>query len=246
MKLVADLHTHTIASGHAFSTIQEMAQAAAQKGLKYLGFTEHGPTLPGGPHIYFFYNMRIVPTEMYGVQILRGVEANIIDKEGNLDLPAEILDHLDLIWAGFHLYQSPPWSREENTQALIKALRNPYVDGIVHPGNPEFPIDAQAVVQIVKETGKVLEINNSSALSRQGSQTNCLRIARLAKEMEALVMVNSDAHISYDIGRCDRVLSLVQEAGLGEKDILNASVERIQEFLTRRKKEREKLIIPKI
>ena len=244
MKLVADLHIHTVASGHAFSTIQEMAQAAAEKGLKILGFTEHGPTLPGGPHIYFFYNLRIVPTEMYGVEILRGVEANIVDKEGNLDLPTEILDHLDLIWAGFHLYQSPPWSREENTKALIKALNNPYVDGIVHPGNPEFPIDAEAIVQAVKETGKVLEINNSSTLSRKGSHENCLKIACLAKEMGAKVMVNSDAHISYDIGRCDRVLSLVEEAGLQDRDILNTSIERIKDFLAWRKKEREKLLGP--
>lgn len=244
MKLAADLHIHTIASGHGFSTIQEMAQTAAEKGLKMLGFTEHGPTLPGGPHIYFFYNLRIVPTQMYGVEILRGVEANIVDKEGNLDLPTEILDHLDLIWAGFHLYQSPPWGKEQNTRALIKALQNPYVDGIVHPGNPEFPIDAKAVVQAVRETGKVLEINNSSTLSRKGSHENCLEIACLAKEMGAKVMVNSDAHISYDIGRCDRVLSLVQEAGLQEEDILNTSVERIKDFLTWRKKEREKLTGP--
>jgi len=240
MKMMADLHIHTVASGHAFSTLQEMAQGAAKKGIKILGFTEHGPALPGGPHIYFFYNLGIVPREIYGVEILRGTEANIVDKEGNLDLPAELLAILDLVWVGLHLYQSVPWSREENTQALLKALANPYVDGIVHPGNPEFPIDAEKVVRAVKETGKVLELNNSSFLSRQGSQENCLKIARLAKEVGALVMVNSDAHISYDLGRLDRVNCLLQDAGLQEEDILNTSVERVKNFLAKRQKERER------
>lgn len=246
MKLVADLHTHTVAAGHAFSTIQEMAQAAATKGLKFLGLTEHGPQLPGGPHLYFFYNLRIVPTRMYGVEILRGVEANIIDKEGNLDLVPEILDPLDWILAGFHLYQASPWTVEENTEALIKVLRNPYVDGIVHPGNPEFPIDAEKVVQAAKETGKLIEINNSSVLSRKGSHKNCLKIARLAKEMGVQLMVNSDAHISFDVGRCDRVLDLIEEAGLTEENIINTSEKGIKAYLMKRRKEREKIIIPKI
>lgn len=46
MKTQLDVHTHTVASGHAYSTIQEMATAAAHMGLKILGITEHGPSIP--------------------------------------------------------------------------------------------------------------------------------------------------------------------------------------------------------
>ena len=53
MKIELDVHTHTIASGHAFSTLQEMAQAAADKGLKVLGITEHSPGVPGSFAIPF-------------------------------------------------------------------------------------------------------------------------------------------------------------------------------------------------
>lgn len=240
MKLVADLHTHTIASGHGFSTLEEMAKAAGDKGIKILGFTEHGPRLPGGPHLYFFYNLRVVPEEMYGVRILKGVESNIVDQEGNLDLPKELLYPLDIVWAGFHLYQNPLWSKLENTKALINTLYNPLVDGIVHPGNTEFPIEIEPVLQAAKETGKVMEINNSSLWSRQGCEENCLQIATLAKKLGVMLMVNSDAHISFDIGRHDRVLTLMEKAGLKEEDVLNTSVKRIEEFIMRRRKEKEK------
>lgn len=242
MKLVGDLHTHTIASGHGYSTIQEMAGSAKEKGLEVLGFTEHGPKLPGGPHIYFFYNLRVVPENIHGVRILRGVEANIVNQEGQLDLPEELLAPLDVVWAGLHLYQNPVWNREENTQALVNALHNPYVDGIVHPGNPEFPLEIEPVLQAAKETGKVLEINNSSLLCRKGSEENCLRIATRARELGVTMMINSDAHISFDVGRQDRVLNLVKKAGLTEKDILNTSLEKINAYLAKRKEEKAKLI----
>ena len=47
MKTLLDVHTHTIASGHAFSSLQEMTMAAKEKGLEILGITEHGPHIPG-------------------------------------------------------------------------------------------------------------------------------------------------------------------------------------------------------
>src|SRR5512146_3220126 len=54
LKIVADMHTHTIASGHAYSTVNELAHAAAAKGLAAMAITDHGPALPGGPHLYHF------------------------------------------------------------------------------------------------------------------------------------------------------------------------------------------------
>jgi len=124
---------------------------------------------------------------------------------------------------------------------MINALYNPYIDGLVHPGNPEFPIELEPVLQVAKETGKVLEINNSSLLCRQGCEENCLQIAKMAKNIGVQLMVNSDSHISFDVGRHDRVMPLLEKAGLREKDILNSSQERLEEFLARRKKEKEQL-----
>jgi putative hydrolase len=71
MEIIADMHTHTVASGHAYSTVNELAQAARAKGLKALAITDHGPTLPGGPHLYHFGAMRFIPTLIDGVRIFR-------------------------------------------------------------------------------------------------------------------------------------------------------------------------------
>ena len=74
---VLDLHTHTLVSGHAYCSLREMAKAAADKGLEVLGITEHAPAMPGTCHKYYFENLKIVPREMYGIQLLLGSEVNI-------------------------------------------------------------------------------------------------------------------------------------------------------------------------
>jgi hypothetical protein len=69
-KVLLDVHTHTVASGHAYSSLQEMAQAAADKGLQVLGITEHGPSIVGTCPLVYFRNMFVVPRQLYGVKIL--------------------------------------------------------------------------------------------------------------------------------------------------------------------------------
>ena len=75
MKLIADLHSHTLMSGHAFGTIREMAQAAADMNLPILGITEHAPGIPGTVHPIYFWNLRCVPKELFGVRVPRGRQA---------------------------------------------------------------------------------------------------------------------------------------------------------------------------
>ena len=83
MKTLLDVHTHTIASGHAFSTLQEMAAMAAEKGLQLLGITEHAPGIPGTCATIYFRNLHVVPRQMYGVELLLGAELNITDYKGS-------------------------------------------------------------------------------------------------------------------------------------------------------------------
>lgn len=238
IKLVADLHVHTIASGHAFSTVAEIIQAAAQKGLEAVAFTDHGPAMPGGPHRYHFGNLYALPEKEKNVEILRGVETNIIDKDGTVDLPDNYLRSLDLVWAGLHYPCLPPASRSINTETLLNALENPYVDGIVHPGNPDFPIEEETVVLAALEKGKLLEINNSSFVARRGSKTRCYEIAKLISRHHALIAINSDAHIAREVGRSEKALELVIRAGIKQEQVINADLQRLRGFLQKRGKRR--------
>lgn len=235
MRLVADLHTHTIASGHAYSTIKEIAEAAQQKGLELVAITDHGPNEPGAPHWYYFDNLPVVPKRIAGVEVLKGVEANIIGWEGELDLDLETLSRLDLVAAGFHTRETG--SVEENTHTMIKAMAGGLVDIIVHPGNPRFAIDPVRVVEAAQKYGVVLEINNSSLTAgsfRRGSRGNCLKIARLAAEAGITVVVGSDAHWAEDVGEFGLALELLLEAGVKPEQVLNTSVEKIKSYLEKR------------
>ena len=125
-KVELDVHTHTVASGHAFSTLQEMAQAAAEKGLKVLGITEHSPGIPGTCNPIYFRNLHVVPRRMYGIELLLGAEINIIDTKGTLDLDEKTMQMLDIRIASIHSLCYSQSTREENTQGMINAIANPY------------------------------------------------------------------------------------------------------------------------
>jgi len=238
MRLLADLHVHTLASGHAFSTVEEVVRAAAEKGLEMVALTDHGPAMPGGAHEYHFGNLRVLPDLLQGVEVLRGVEANVLDVHGRLDLPEVYLERLDLVLAGLHVPCLPPADRAANTLAMVNALRNPHVDIVVHPGNPEFPVDFTEVVRVAAAEGKALELNNSSFLVRKGSREFCEEVARLARQFGALVSIGSDAHFSGDVGNFAQAVELALAAGVLPEQVLNSSARKVSEFLTARGKKR--------
>lgn len=234
IKLESDLHVHTTASGHGYSTIKENVEAAKEKGLKAIAITDHGLNMPGGPHLYHFTNLISLPRTLEGVEVLRGVEANIIDEKGNLDMPDLVMsDYLDIVLAGLHEgtgYEGT--SKEENTEAMIAAIKNPYLHVITHPDNPKYPIDVERVVLAAKEYNKALELNNSSFIVRPGNSHICAQIAKLCKKHNVLVSINSDAHISYNVGEISKAGSIAIKAGIQKSQIINSSLEMLHEFLT--------------
>lgn len=234
MKLVADLHVHTVSSGHAYSTIEEYAAQAKRIGLEMIAITDHGPAMPGGPHYYHFSNMRMIPREIDGVKILRGIEANIINDKGEIDLSEQEIKWggLDIILAAFH----PRLGYEDqgegkNTEVLLKAIKNPRVNVIAHPGNPKYPVNVEAVVVAAREYGVLIEINNSSDFSRPGSHETCLKFARETKRAGSKVIIGSDSHISSMLGEFSSAVKLAYEAGLSEEDVVNSSQEMIKRYI---------------
>lgn len=235
MKIVADLHIHTVASGHAYSTVLENVAAAAAKGLAMIAITDHGPQMPGGPHEYHFGNLKAVPSELFGVRILKGIEANVIDREGSLDLPEERLSNLDIVLAGLHTVCSPYGSVLENTRMMVNAMKNPWVDAIVHPGNPEYPVDAETIVKAAVEYDVALEINNSSLrVSRAGSRPYCENIASLAKQYGTKIILGTDSHFALAIGNFDEAIEVLEKYGICPESVINSSVENVLRHLNRR------------
>ena len=161
MTPLLDLHTHTIASGHAYSTIQEMAQAAAQKGLQILGITEHAPSLPGACNAIYFRNLHVVPREMYGVRLLMGVELNILDYTGRLDLDEHHYRCCDLRIAGMHILCWQGGTRLQNTDGMLTAIHNPWTHIISHPGDGTAELTYEPIVLAARNTHTLLEITKT-------------------------------------------------------------------------------------
>lgn len=234
MKIELDVHTHTIASGHAFSTLQEMVQAASEKGLKLLGITEHAPGIPGSCSPIYFRNLYVVPRRMYGIDLLLGAEINILDCEGNIDMDEFYLNLLDLRIAGIHSLCYAGGTPEENTHGMVQAIANPYIHIISHPGDGTAKLNFEPIVLAAKEHHTLLEINNSSlrpCRKKMDARDNNLEILRLCKRYEVPVILGSDAHISFDIATYDYALQLVGETEFPEELIMNTSVEKFKTYL---------------
>lgn len=240
-----DLHVHSNTNPHVYSTIKENIDYAKSIGMKVIAITNHGPALDDSIHWWAISNIKILPEYIEGVRVLKGVEANIVGENGELDINQAIYKNMDIILAGFHgthLYAKNK-DIEKNTRAAINLMKTQKIDILAHPGNPQFPIDYKEVVRVAKEMNVAIEINNNSLNgARKGSEENCKTIARYAKEMGCYICVNTDAHFYSQIGHTPFARKIVDDLNYPKELILNYSEEILNNFLELRKKLRPKKI----
>lgn len=204
--------------------------------LKVLGISDHAPSMPGAPHMYYFSNLSVLPEKVDDLILLKGVEANIMDYEGNIDMAAETLEKLDYAIASLHPPCIDPGTREENTNAIIGAMKNPYVKIIAHPDDSRYPLDYEAIVMASKEYNVALEINNSSLrpLSfRTGAHENVRTILKLCKKHGVKIILGSDAHFSLAVGNFPNCLDIIKEVDFPKDLIINYSKDAINHLLNK-------------
>lgn len=234
MKIIADLHTHTVASTHGFSTIKEIVDVAAQKGLSAVAITDHTPASTDGPHVWHFHNLhKAIPREINGVKIIYGAESSIIDYEGSLDFPHEECAALDWIIASFHKDMLKPASFEEHTNMYLKLAENDDVDVIGHCATVVCPFDYEKCLKKFKEYGRLVEINEGTILWKN-TRENYREIIRICKKYEIPVVINTDAHFCTIVGDATQSLALAEEIGLSEKLVVNADWDRLYAYIQSR------------
>lgn len=234
---ILDLHNHTIASGHAYNTLYEMIDSAAEKGIALLGISDHAPKIPGACHPFHFINFKVVPREIHGVKLLLGCELNILDYEGNVDLKPIFLNSLDYAIASIHEPCYDCGTTAQNTDAYLGALKNPAVQIIGHPDDARFPIDYDTLTAAAKEHNKLLEVNASSL------EPSSRRFARAAENYRTMlercmhyqtsIIINSDAHCEYSIGMHDKVHEILEELKFPEELVVNASIDRLRPYIAK-------------
>ncbi len=248
MKVTADYHTHTIYS-HGKGTIEENVKCAIMKGLKTIAIADHGPKfLKCGITKLTFKKMReevdTLQIKYEGViNVLLGIEANIVDIEGNLDVDEEMINDCDILLAGFHFdivhqnYLAEVRSKmkrrqqiksvldkglfqeivEFNTQALMKAMEKYNIGIITHPYD-NHPIDISKISKKAGKTNTVLEINNYHI------HPNAFQIKEAMQCKNTQFVINSDSHRPMDVGTFDIALKVVEESGLNHDRIINLTI----------------------
>lgn len=235
---LSDMHTHSIASGHGTScTISDMAKEASRKGLKLLGITDHGPaTLAAGTPSYF-RSLTFSPKKRFGVDLLYGIELNILDTEGSVDLEEGLLKNLDYAIASMHAQNYRPGTREENTRAFLNVMKNPHVKILGHCDNPHYPVDYDAIIACARENGVVPEINEASLAPygyRGDTRENNRKILRCCVKYQVPILLSSDSHGSGHIGDFTYASDFVHMAMFPESLILNNQLPRLKVFLQTR------------
>ncbi|OMH32773.1 phosphatase [Motiliproteus sp. MSK22-1] len=231
MKILCDTHSHTVASTHAYSTVHDYWQIAAQKGMQLFSITDHGPAMPDAPHPWHFGNMKVLPRVHNNIALLRGIEANIL-LDGTLDIPVGMVPFLDFAVASFHEPVFEPSDKKSHTKAMISAIETGLCQIVGHPGNPNYPIDHEEVIRAAKDNNVLIEINNSSFThSRKGSEKQCSAILEAVLKLDWKVTFSSDAHIAFDVGDVSRCVQLAESLSFPEDKVVDANANRFLAFL---------------
>lgn len=230
--IIADTHCHTMACTHAFSTLDEMVRAAAEKELFAIGITDHARNMPGAPGIWYFESFAYLPMYIHGVRVLKGIEANIITPQGDMDCDEQLLKHLEWVVASIHgMLMNGRSSNGDYTDLWLNIAHNPNVNIIGHSGSPEFKYNYDKVIPEFGKYGKLVEINCGTFYSRSDYISNCVEIAKTCKKYGVRIVVNSDAHYMGDVKRLQRALNMLEEIDFPEELIVNSSVDRFKQYL---------------
>ena len=231
--LVADVHMHSILSGHAFGTVRELAFEAAARNMQLIGVTEHGPGIPGTCDVIYFRNIIDAPRTIYGVEMLYGSEVNVLNS-GTVDLDQRHLDCLDYAVAGIHGLCYEDVGKVKNTDNVIRCMEIGKVKFISHPDADNYPMDYPALVQGAKEYGVALEVNNSSLRKpklRPGCVKNYGIMLPLCMEYGVPIIVNTDSHDPGTVGDFTLAAGLLDSIHMDDDLILNNDLQKLKAFL---------------
>lgn len=231
IKLIADLHTHTIASTHAYATITEMAQEASELNLFAIAITDHARMMPGAPGPFYFESLCILPAYIKGVRVLHGIEANICDYNGNIDVEPKLQNDLEWIVASLHgnTIEGEP-TIEKCTQAYLEIAKNPNVNVIAHSGSDYFKYDYEKVIPELAKEGKLIEINDSAFRYKKSCAKNCVQIAEICKKHGARICLNTDSHYTHTLGRGTETIKVLEEIDFPQELIVNATEENLKAY----------------
>jgi len=228
MNIVADLHTHTVASGHAADTIRTICELASKRGLEGVAITDHGPGVPGGANSINFMNLkRMTGSIETPIRVIAGIEEDISNVKGDLTLDEETLGGLEIVTAGCHPFT---WMAEQpmkvRTDAIINAVERNKIDILTHPAGSKYGLDLAAVTTVCAQNGVALELNESKTEDRGA----ILQFLEMCAKSGAPIVISSDAHVAEEVGIFSRSFSILQTMHFPNNLVVNRAVDAIVAF----------------
>ncbi len=219
-----DVHMHTVETDGR-NTIEEMAEAARERGYKYMAITDHSKNLAmtnglddirAVEHIK---RIRAAAKKFEGMKIFAGIEVDIL-ADGELDLSDSVLEQMDLVIASVHSFfnQEPG----QMTDRLLKAISNKYVSAIGHPTGrlllrrDGYNFDMEAVLKAAAERKVAMELN---AYPDRLDLND--RHLRMAKERGVKIVINTDSHHTSHMEKIKYGVLQARRAWLTKDDVLN-------------------------
>jgi DNA polymerase (family 10) len=236
-------HCHTTASDGG-NTLEEMALAAKELGLKYLGIGDHSQSLTVAngltPERVRQQQQEIdaLNKRLKGIKLFKGTECDIL-ADGRLDFDDETLRSFDYVVASVHSHFKQ--TREEMTARIVRAVRHPAVTMLGHATGrlllrrDGYPVDLEAVLQAAAECGTMIEIN-AHPMRLELDWVHCKR----AKALGVKLVINPDAHSTGDLAYYRYGVDVARRGWLGKEDVFNThSVAEVAKAFAARKKHRE-------
>ena len=241
MKNLVDLHTHSDLCNHGFSSVTENIEYASSLGLQIYGISEHQPDKKGigASNIVFHNGPRIIPDYYNGMRVLKGIELNILD-DGSFDVSRFKVENLDYCIASIHGYvYDHNHTVKENTENYLRAIYTPYINILGHIDQPGFICDYEVVVKEAMKNNVLIELNEASldpVGSRCGAREKDVEILGYCKKYNCPIILSSDAHIKYDIGKHDYSYELLKEMDFPDELIVNYDLDMLKKYIDFTKK----------
>jgi DNA polymerase (family 10) len=220
-----DVHMHTVETDGR-NTIEEMAEAARERGYQYMAITDHSKNLAFANGLtderalIHIERIRAVEKKLGGIRIFAGIEVDILG-DGSLDLSDPVLEQMDIVIASVHSHFNQ--DRETMTARLLKAISNPNVSVIGHPTGRQllrrdaYPFDLNAVLKAALKHKVAMELN-AYPDRLDLSDVNL----RAAKQIGVKIVINTDSHHTSHMEKMRYGVTQARRAWLTKDDVLNA------------------------
>lgn len=230
-----DLHSHTNATDGR-ETLEDMAQAAQEKGYQYFAVTEHSKhvRIANGMDekriLVHADKIRKFSQKLKDIKILAGIEVDILE-HGELDIEDYALKEMDIVIAAVHSHFG--LDKDKQTERIFRAMDNKLVNVLAHPlgrlisTRASIQADFDKIFAHAAENGIFLEINTHG----ERIDLNAVH-ARRAKELGAKFVINTDAHRKKDLDEIIYGVVTARRGWLEKEDILNAhSLDKLTKML---------------